>query len=180
MRAFILSNSDTFKLKKAKRRAEMVGLNKAFTEGTRMEELTAAKTAPMTNGLSSKFSGGSMYTIKPVLSSADRYREARLHGEPMESTANDSGSSSASARTESGNASVFHLISLLAFGTAAALAIMEYPEHQSEIAQYLSDLKSFTFFTSTSDWMPLLEKESAEIMQKESLAKQPVWLQRQR
>jgi hypothetical protein len=52
----------------------MVGLSEAFTEGTRMQELTAAKTTPMANGqLTSKATGGALYAMQPVRSSADLY-----------------------------------------------------------------------------------------------------------
>ena len=157
----------------------MVGLNKAFTEGTKMEELITSKTSPMANDLTSKATGGSLYTIKPIMSSADRYREARLKGETMKPATNDMGGSSASIGVENSSASLFPLVGIIAFGAAAAIAIMEYPEHKSDIAQYLSNSKSLAFLTSTSDWVPGLDRENAEIMDR-SLAKQPVWLQRQR
>lgn len=147
----------------------MTGLNKAFTEGTRMEELTAAKTAPMTNGLSSKATGGTLYTMKPVISSADRFREARLHGEPLEAIVDNTATSSSA---DSGNASILPLVGIIAFGAATAFAIMEYPEHQGEIAQYVGNLKSFGF--ASSDYTPGIEQQA------DSIAKQPVWLQRQR
>lgn len=130
-----------------------------------MEQLTAAKTAPMTNGLSSRATGGSLYSMKPVVSSADRFREARMSGEPLEATVNDAATSSSA---ESSNASVLPLMGLMAFGAAAAFAIMEYPEHQSEI------MKSLGF--ASSDWTPAFEKEQVDSI----IAKQPVWLQRQR
>ena len=84
-----------------------------------MEELTAAKTAPMTNGLSSKATGGTLYTMKPVISSADRFREARLHGEPLEAVVNNTATSSSA---DSGNASILPLVGIIAFGAATAVA----------------------------------------------------------
>lgn len=103
--------------------------------------------------------------MKPVVSSADRFREARMSGEPLEATVNDAATSSSA---ESSNASVLPLMGLMAFGAAAAFAIMEYPEHQSEI------MKSLGF--ASSDWTPAFEKEQVDSI----IAKQPVWLQRQR
>jgi hypothetical protein len=64
------------------------------------------------------------------------------------------------------------LVGLLAFGAAAALAIMEY---NGDIADAVTSVQGK--MTASTDWNAGIEEDSA---QASHLAKQPVWLQRQR
>ena len=107
--------------------------------------------------------GGSLYSMA-VVSSADRFREARMSGEPLEATVKDAANSSSA---ESSNGSV---LPLMGDGIWRGRSFRNhgYPEHQSEI------MKSLGF--ASSDWTPAFEKDQVDSI----IAKQPVWLQRQR
>ncbi len=83
---------------------------------------------------------------------------------------NSSGSSGSSANGAGG--STIPLVGLLAFGAAAALAIMEY---NGDIADAVTSVQGK--MTASTDWNAGIEEDSA---QASHLAKQPVWLQRQR
>ena len=93
----------------------------------------------MRKGLKSKATGGALYEMQPVMSSAHLHRQARMnggqtleegvpidnHGTPSQSSGSSGGPSTA-------------LLGLMAFGMAAALAIIEH----DEIAENFEGIKN--------------------------------------
>ena len=152
-------------------RSQMICLDGAFREGARAEEAAAMRSAPMRNGLRSKATGGALYEMQPVISSAHIHRQARVNGEQTseENSAQDKHSSHSQTSSTSGG-SLTPLLGLMAFGAAAALAIMEH----DEIAEKIEGIKSLVFGSTQCD-----EKSHYE-EQPDHIAAQPLHLQRQR
>lgn len=154
-------------------KSQMTSLSGAFKEGTRAEEAAAMRSAPMRNGLKSKATGGALYEMQPVMSSAHLHRQARINGGESEEAPSQDNYDGNSQSSSSSGSSVVSLLGLLAFGAAAALAIMEH----NEISEKMEGVKGLLGFGSTQcdD-----EKNEEEDIHVRSLASQPIYLQRQR
>ena len=127
----------------------------------------------MLNGLRSKATGGGLYEMQPVVSSAHLHRQARMNGgESMEEAPSQENYGENSQSSRSSGGSVVSLMGLLAFGAAAALAIIE----NEEISEKMEGIKGLLGFGSTQ----CDEKNEEEHVLPDHLAAQPLHLQRQR
>ena len=149
----------------------MTSLDEAFKEGARAEEAAALRSTPMRNGLRSKATGGTLYEMQPVISSAHLHRQARMNGgQTSEDGAHQDNRRTHSQSSEASGGSFTLLLGLMTFGMAAALAIMEH----DEIAENFEGIKNLLLGSTQCD-----EKSEYE-EQPDHIAAQPLHLQRQR
>lgn len=167
-------------------RAQMTSLDGAFKEGARAEEALASRSAPMRNGLRSKATGGSLYEMQPVISSAHLHRQARMGGNeiPVEEELYGGDHHNHQSSNNNNASPSLPLVGLLAFGVAAALAIVEHDEISERMEGLRSLFKSASSTQCDEEVVAAVEPCQLEKREEEVLpghiAAQPVYLQRQR
>ena len=152
-------------------KSQMTRLSGAFKEGTRAEEAAAMRSAPMRNGLKSKATGGALYEMQPVMSSAHLHRQARINGGESEEAPSQDNYDGNSQSSSSSGSSVVSLLGLLAFGAAAALAIIEHERFPKRWR-----CQGFARLRATQCDDEKNERRTSTC----DLASQPIYLQRQR